>query len=345
MASAPVELISPAEGETVSLWTCEQRRFAQCEAAKKRARRQDVFIDYLNLEPSRIDHSIPDPVVFRWRAPRGKVSRLEIFAGSDPEHPRLLERHTTKKETFAVYNLPVGARYFWRVSSGGAASETRSFSVADETPRWIYVPGATNVRDFGGRTTVDGRRVRQDMLFRGSEFDRHQIIRPSGKRMLYGRFKLKTDLDVRGGTEIPPGYRPPLDPARVDWVNIPIRPYDLIFTDDERAKYARIVGLLADEKRYPVYFHCWGCADRGGTLAFLLGALLGIPEGELLADYEYTTCSIFAERRVGFRQFDSMLEKLDELAPDVNRAAEIYVKTGGATDEEIAAFRRIMLEA
>lgn len=340
-----IVLLSPAPEETVSLWSDFQRDFAQKEAARQRAPRKDVFIDYLNLTPSKIDHSIPEPVVFKWSGAPAKGRRvLEIAEGKEPENARNVIRHETEKDEFLVYNLKAATFYCWRIVCGGFSSAWSRFFVADEFPRWINVPGATNVRDLGGYKTKSGARVRQGMIYRGSEFDRHQIIKPSGKQVLYRDIKLKTDLDLRGGTEVPPGYKPTLDPAKVQWVNIAIRPYDMIFCEEQAKQYAKILKLLADEKNYPVYFHCWGSADRGGTLAVLLEALLGIPESDILADYEFTTCSIFAERRVGFKQFDTLLEKLYALSPDLAEAAALYLISGGATREEIESFRRIMIE-
>ena len=43
-----------------------------------------------------------------------------------------------------------------------------------------------------------------------------------------------------------------------------------------------------------MYFHCIGGADRTGTLAFLIEALLGVNEGDMSKDYELT--SFYSER-------------------------------------------------
>ena len=54
-------------------------------------------------------------------------------------------------------------------------------------------------------------------------------------------------------------------------------------------KYAirEIIGWLGQDK--VVYFHCAGGADRTGTLAFLIEALLGVSESDLSKDYELTS--------------------------------------------------------
>ena len=46
--------------------------------------------------------------------------------------------------------------------------------------------------------------------------------------------------------------------------------------------------FLLNEENYPCFFHCLAGADRTGGLAFLLEALLGMDENEIIADYEIT---------------------------------------------------------
>ena len=84
-------------------------------------------------------------------------------------------------------NLEVGARYYWKIScrrrcsmqccpSHGcerskdiAETPVSEFRTEDMAPRWIKLDGPKifNVRDFGGRVGLGGRRVRQGMVYRG----------------------------------------------------------------------------------------------------------------------------------------------------------------------------------
>ena len=48
---------------------------------------------------------------------------------------------------------------------------------------------------------------------------------------------------------------------------------------------------LANADKKPVYYHCYGGADRTGTIGFLLGAILGMTYTDLIIDYEATTFS------------------------------------------------------
>lgn len=46
--------------------------------------------------------------------------------------------------------------------------------------------------------------------------------------------------------------------------------------------------MFADFNNYPILFHCIYGADRTGTVAYLLEALCGAEENELIKDYELT---------------------------------------------------------
>ena len=52
-----------------------------------------------------------------------------------------------------------------------------------------------------------------------------------------------------------------------------------------------VFDALADESNYPLYFHCWGGADRTGCVAFTIEAILGLDEENLMKNFEYTTLS------------------------------------------------------
>ena len=112
--------------------------------------------------------------------------------------------------------------------------------------------------------------------------------------MLFDVLGIRTELDLRGGG------KPAIERTGLRWVNYPVSAYcwsdDGIFTPEQMANYARIFELLADAEAYPIYFHCQGGGDRTGTLAFILGAALGVPEEDLLTDYELSTLSLSGER-------------------------------------------------
>ena len=99
-----------------------------------------------------------------------------------------------------------------------------------------------------------------------------------------------------------------------------------VFEEKRRKNIKEIMEFLADEKNYPVYFHCKGGADRTGMLAIYLRALAGETEDQIFTDYELTSLSTYGavlDRKYGVivtettgfrRRTDSyMVEFLNEL--------------------------------
>ncbi len=64
-------------------------------------------------------------------------------------------------------NLKIACRYDWEISGNGG-KKRGTFETEDIAPRLIRLDGVPNVRDLGGRIGLDGRRIRQGMLYRSS---------------------------------------------------------------------------------------------------------------------------------------------------------------------------------
>ena len=54
---------------------------------------------------------------------------------------------------------------------------------------------------------------------------------------------------------------------------------------------ARYFERLKEADQHPVYYHCYGGADRTGTLGFLINGLLGVSYSDLVIDFELTSYS------------------------------------------------------
>ncbi len=77
----------------------------------------------------------------------------------------------TAREPYAFFtNLEIGADYRIDVCAmvGGVrvAHASRDFSTDATAPRLLAVPGVPNVRDLGGRVGLDGRRMKQGLIYR-----------------------------------------------------------------------------------------------------------------------------------------------------------------------------------
>ena len=143
-----------------------------------------------------------------------------------------------------------------------------------------------NVRDLGGWKADGGKRIAYGKLFRGSQLDH---ISDKGKDLFLNNLGITADLDLRGSLSFETSVGPVL--PQLEYSQFPVLKF---FGDGSGAtqnlhKQAirNIIGWLGNGE--VIYFHCFGGADRTGTLAFLIEALLGVSESDLSKDYELTT--------------------------------------------------------
>ncbi len=108
---------------------------------------------------------------------------------------------------------------------------------------------------------------------------------------------------------------------------------------------------MADKDNYPLIFHCWGGADRAGTVALLLEAVLGWSDEMILREYQWTSLSIWGSKGRkgdnGFEGYTATLELLrsyDTINGSLRKGAANYLRSIGVTDTQIQAIREIMLE-
>ena len=269
---------------------------------------------------------------------------LELSLSSD--FTESTRRYFLGKETsLAVSNLYTGATYFWRVSAfleGGktVTSATATFQTEQNAVRWIAVDGARNVRDIGGWTGL-----KQGMVYRGSELnavDNHGLaITEEGRRTLREELGIKTDLDFRaaadnGGSKSHIG-------ADVLWVNRPIGGFLSAFTDE----YRLALREFANPENYPIYMHCWGGADRTGTVAMLIEGLCGVSEEDLAADLELTSFSVFGYRYRydnGAYLYASTIAKIktDYTGNTLKEKFESYALSLGLTRAEISNIQSLL---
>ncbi len=292
------------------------------------------------------DRSLPAPVAFRWEADcdscRGITYRLEV--STEPALTGGVKLEGLTRNWAEVYHLCVATRYYWQVNAsiGGkpaGKSHVNSFVTSAQMPRWINVPGLTNVRDLGGWPLPGGKRVRQGMVYRGSEMNSHLSITEEGRRVMVEDLGIRTDLDLRREDA-----HPALDIKSVDWVNIPVLPYGYITEDEQKDAYRRIFELFARPDAYPVFFHCWGGADRAGTLAFLLNAILGVSFQDLARDYEFTSLSLWGARSRESAEFNQIMEELSAYAPpgDIGMRVRNYLLSAGLDPGQIEKIKSIL---
>ena len=169
-------------------------------------------------------------------------------------------------------------------------------------------------------------------------------LNESGREFQIRNFGIKTDLDLRTDRECYLMTGSPLGP-QVRWVHNSSGCYGGFHDKDGKAATKRNFALFLDEKNYPIGFHCIAGADRTGSLAYLLEALLGVSEEDLVLDWELTA---FHNPKRGFAhaaRYDKLVAGFDKYpGANAREKAEGYVKSLGFTDEDITKFRRIMLK-
>ena len=165
-----------------------------------------------------------------------------------------------------------------------------------------------------------------------------------GVRIATEELGWKSDLDLRSDVEC---WGMTGSPAgdKVKWWHYPARAYSGLALPEAKASFAKAFRVFLDEKNYPIDFHCIGGADRAGSLAFILNALLGVSDEELDKDWEIT-CFTYESQDFGHKsRFDKLRAMFNTYPGATTREkVEAYVKEQGFTDEDIAKFRGIMLE-
>jgi protein-tyrosine phosphatase len=292
-----------------------------------------------------IDRSQPRPVEFHWERPaiEGNSLRYDLAISKSPEfHDPILIRNLSATST-QVWNLEIGTRYYWKVIARRhtqklATSAVNEFTTHHQTPRWLYIPEITNVRDIGGWPLPDGRKIRQGMVYRSSEMNSHLELTAHGKDILINHLKICTDIDLRGEEEV---RMPAVKEIR--YINAPIQPYANILEEQYKPFYKLIFKTFADPSAYPIILHCWGGADRTGTVIYLLEALLGVDKQWLIQDYELTSLSIWGERKHTSVDFTLFLESLSQFGKNEQEKAEKYLVSIGITPDDISSIKKVLI--
>lgn len=217
--------------------------------------------------------------------------------------PALASATTYTSASNALYlaNLYANTTYYWQVSS---ADQSRKSIISSFTTslnfRMISAGSVNNIRDVGGRMTSSGKRVKQGIIFRGAEANASTYtsggsthsanITAETLDVFKNVIKIGTELDFRTDTESNSMTASGLG-ENVTYVRKSIGAYVSCVSSSQASLYKAIFELLNNANDSHVYFHCWGGADRTGTIGFLVNGLLGVSYTNLIIDYELTTFS------------------------------------------------------
>lgn len=126
----------------------------------------------------------------------------------------------------------------------------------------------------------------------------------------------------------------------VRWVHIPVRAYE--YLDNDHAAIAKIFRVFTEETNYPITFHCAAGRDRAGSIATILGGLLGESEDDLYRDW---AASVLVRAGATPDWYDGLVKMLNSYpGKTINDRIEAFVRACGITAAEIERFRELMLE-
>lgn len=186
----------------------------------------------------------------------------------------------------------------------------------------IALEGAYNVRDLGGYTGADGRRVKSGMLFRAGDLN----LLTLGDLDKLAACGIRTVVDFRGKDEI--AVAPDRLPETVGAIHqLPIEPGNLVefgrMMQEHGAQvmdeiYRALVRLAVPQYTEffriltqgdpGILFHCSAGKDRTGAGAALILAALGVDHDTIIADY-------LASNEFLGDKYDAEIAARPELAP------------------------------
>ena len=232
------------------------------------------------------------------------ASTYKVYLADNPSFTDPVIYQTDKQEV-DFYNLKLTGTYYYKViaeySKASFESEVKHFTVEDVAPRNIHIDGLENVRDLGGWNIGEGKIYKQGLIYRSVQFNYGGINSYKRSPTEYGLWQIKnelkihTDIDLRktksfcGEDEVNGITSSPLG-NDVKYVSAPMK-YDGVnpFTNAINKNSMQLVfNTLADASNYPVVFHCLRGTDRTGAIAYMLGALVGMSEKDLMLDYLFS---------------------------------------------------------
>lgn len=169
-------------------------------------------------------------------------------------------------------------------------------------------------------------------------------VKPEGRALFLGKYGVKSDIDLRSDNECWGMTGSPLG-KEVTWFHISSASYGGMATPFGREAFTQVFKVFLDEKNYPIIFHCIAGQDRTGAVAFIISALLGVPEEQLYLDWE-TTGFWNPNEKFNHERLFNKLVKVFEAYPGktINEKVEAYVLSLGFTQADIGKLRTIMLE-
>lgn len=319
--------------------------------------------------PCRAD--IPVPFTVKWNHNEDAM-RTTVAVDTKPIGTlnvyTMITYDATGLDNFPIYNLLPNKTYYYKVThvlADGSLVEAKSgnFTTSNETVRMLYIDGTQNVRDLGGWTGLDGKKVKYGKIIRGASFgdsSYHGLMLTGKGRQALAELKIQAELNL-GSVESETSIAPNVAYKKVYYTNYAIAIGDPTYRAMFKTLLEYIVSCLDGTLEVSglstvarnIYIHCQGGCDRTGTLSFLLLGLLGVSESDLAKEYELSSFSDvgFGRLRTTTKLNDTydyvgMVEALKTYSGNtITDKFVSFATTGcGISIDTITSFRNLMLE-
>lgn len=304
---------------------------------------------YAGFAEGNLDYAVPLNVFYDVKGlPENLSIEQAILYISEDEQFSAPKEYTydQRQSVLSVKFLKTNTVYYYKlqvtISDGSAYVKKGSFHTAN-TPRLLSIDGIVNVRDIGGWVTKQGKYIKQEMVYRGSELD--GVVAPDYKLSAKGTqdmlhvLKIKTDMDLRSGNDSNGMHALGVDVKHIHY-NAPC--YGQLFEDQYKKSVRDIFADLADNKNYPVYLHCTYGNDRTGTICYLLEALLGVSDEDLLKEYELSLT--YYGKRLSLESINGLASQIQQYSGETTqKKVENYLLGVGVTADELQSIRDILL--
>ncbi len=159
-ASALPTITAPAKDAVVPTLKPGHKEFLALSRAERRARfeKRSCREDMVKKVGDR-----PAKVVLKWTGAKGNVDVAVYEVGGK----QVFATNAVDLARVEIVNLLINQKYQWRVKDAEGVAES-TFATEDIAPRVIDVPRIPNLRDLGGRVGLNGRRVKQGMIYRSA---------------------------------------------------------------------------------------------------------------------------------------------------------------------------------
>ena len=308
--------------------------------------------------PCRAD--IPVPYTVKWNY---NESAMRTTVAVDTKAIGTVNAYTmrtydaTGLNKFPIYNLLPNKTYYYKVThvmADGSLIEAKSgsFTTSGEAWRLLYIDGTQNVRDLGGWTGLNGKKVKYGKIIRGAALNDSSLpellLTGKGRRSL-GELAIQAELNL-GATDTETSIASNCVYKKIGYTN-----YAIAFTGETyRAQFKEVLEWIVEclNASKPIYMHCQGGCDRTGTLAFQLMGLLGVSESDLAKEYELSSFSSigFGRRRTTTKAVDTydyvgMVQAVKAYSGDtLTDKFYAFATNCGISADTISSFRSLMLE-